>query len=252
MSALSENDYRLIEKFIDDKISLEEHALFEARMEDTLFSEELKLHQEVSRAIHSIHNNELKDEFMQILASREEHPHIQSRFKRQLVYWAAASVVFCVIVGFWLLSRQDDSNKQYFVTYYKPFPATLVTRGGAEAPATIATSEYINSNYRIAAGAFQKAIVGERDLYAKEKMTLLLGNCYLEIGENTLAQKCFQELVTTDHEDIRQHALWYLALTVLKKNEPLAALQWLKKIQQTNSIYKSQAIELSNKLLSKN
>jgi tetratricopeptide (TPR) repeat protein len=165
------------------------------------------------------------------------------------MYSVAASIIIFVVVGLWLFSSKHESNEQYFQAYYKPFPATIVTRGKSDA--NRAQFSYSSGNYKNAAEDLENAITAEADPYAKQDLMLLLGNSYLMINEVSGAEKCFRELVTTGREDVRQHAMWYLALTLLKRNQTEDALRWLEKVQQINSVYRPQAGELSNKLLNR-
>jgi hypothetical protein len=247
MQSLSENDYLLIEKFINNELSNEERVLLNERRKDPAFSKELKLHQDTGDAIKEYHSKTLRTELKQRV---KEIPVSDLRARRRSIfmYWAAASVMVCAIAGYFILRSGSSSDKNLFDSYFKAFPATIITRGNDDESSDAALKKYEKGDYEGAALIIQPLIEKEKNIEEKHKLKLLLGNCWLKLNETHKAKKCFKEIMEDSDTQFRQHGEWYFALSLLKNKQRDSSQLILDKIIHSNSIYARQADDLSKKL----
>lgn len=247
MKSLNDDDYLLIEKFINNELSDEDSLRLKERQKDPAFSNELKLHQHTGEAINEYHSKNLRAELKQRL---EEIPADDLRAKRRsaFMYWAAASIMVCAIVGYFVLRSGNSSDKNLFDSYFKAFPATIITRGSDDESSDAALKKYQAGDYEGAALIIQPLIAKESNIDEKHKLKLLLGNCWLKLNEASKAKKCFKEIMEDSDTQFRQHGEWYFALSLLKNKQRDSSMLILNNISHSNSIYAKQADDLAKKL----
>jgi hypothetical protein len=241
---LNEDDISLIEKHIHDDMSSDEKRMFLSRKGDPDFVREVQLQEAVSGAVKVVFENKLrsklKSELTTIDLDSTETP--TRRLPITKWYWAAAAI-FLIGIAFYFLQLGQTNPNELFATYYEPFPAGITTRDNASSvPASI--DAYNNGDFQKAAHLFENEIGEQTDPVYRRHIQLLLGNCYLMVGNLKSAEETFSQLTDQNHSVISTHAEWYLALTALKEGKKDQCISRLNAIVKANTPYRDRALQL--------
>jgi hypothetical protein len=236
---LHRDDMLLIEKSIDNDLSAEEQRRFSDRITDPAFQAEVKFQRTIVNAIGRANEDQLRNKFRSILSknNRVISPNI--------TYAIAASLLLLIVATFFLWPDSPSSGT-LFQSYYKPYPVAVTRDNGVEVDE--AFRDYYFEDYKKAAKELQGLIVQKEALYNEAMLHLMLGNCYLNTHQLSEAMHEFQFAINSTDETIRQHAEWFKALTLLKRDDIQACQLILHQIAQSDSIYKTQATELLSDL----
>lgn len=249
--SLSEKDILLIEKFIDNDLSGEEREIFDQRIKDSEFNDELRFQERIAKSIHRVHHDELKAGLKAQLADKNysNDGHVGGHKKANYIYWAAAVIVF-ICVGYYAVFNNavENSPAALFVSYYKPYPVTTATRGQFDGLNHPALKKYHVGEYQQAAVMLEELVRDRARDFNESFLQLLLGNCYLNTGRLEEAKHRFLQVKNSGESIFRQHGGWYYALTLLKEDSLHEAASWLKEIETSGSVYSRQARELRSKL----
>jgi tetratricopeptide (TPR) repeat protein len=248
---LSNNDITLIEKYLDDDLSADENDVFNSRIQDTAFTEELKLQQSTANALKHLFEQQLKEELRQQLGTYRQDEldskKTTSRFNKTYFYWAAAAIAF-VIIFILAIRQKSTSDEALYLTYYKPYHVGNSTRSLPASNNHLAFEKYTEGDFQQAAILLEQLLKDNTQGYNTALLQLLLGNCYLNTGELQKAVASLKSAANSDDPILSQHAKWYSALALLKLGNRSETLRLLQELTSSDSIYQKQAGNLMDEL----
>lgn len=178
-----------------------------------------------------------------------QHKVLEKQEKQEKRRWYAnpiAASLLILISGslVWFLITRNSGN--LFEQYYTPFPVEDTTRGSQNQIPDQITLKYGSANYESAIPELESLLKSfpENDL-AK----LYLGNCYLNNNREMDAIDVFNQIGENAYGE---HALWYSALAYLKIKDMPSTKSALEKVVAHEGIYKTRALELLDRLKTKN
>jgi hypothetical protein len=222
MANLNDNDRQLIERYIDEELTIEETEAFVQRVQtDKIFAEEILAYQQAVAAIKSANRAQLKAQLQQHV--QQKAPKSPRILRGWLVALAAAASFF---VGWLVIGYPQPKSRSYeeaFQMYFQP-----ANSGGIEKSTTTQLSTldsaylaYDNSNWQTALNLFNNiANPTPKTLYLKAN-TLIALNLSAQATPILYSLKnnaAFAER----HEDVE----WLIALCAMKTGDitPLQAL----------------------------
>jgi len=245
---LKDDDRKLIQDYLDGSLSKEDKQLFDLKIKEKNFSEAVMFYKAVVGGIEEFHREEFKNELKQHLVKTNPKTK-KNRSLRE--YWPlAAAVVIIIAVGFlyMLLHTETSVTEKIFLSYYKPFPIEVSTRGKPVTHEFTGFEKYNSHDYKEAAVLFEELISRNDSTVNRPLLYLLLGNSYLNTGDIAKAMASFDVVTKSDDVIMAQHGKWYYALALIKTNRSKEALDVLNQIATTTSIYSKPAKEIINKL----
>jgi tetratricopeptide (TPR) repeat protein len=245
---LSEDDINLIDNYLDDNLRQEEKALFELKMNEKYFSDELKLRASIVKGIKEFNRNELKAELSGYLSDRVK---IKSKNRSKSINYLsiAAAIVIFLVSSLWILlhNKNRDTPDEIFAAYYKPYPVAITTRSGQE-NLIPAFEKYQENHYKEAVVLLERISSEEKKNVGNPFLQLIMGNCYLKMDRFDKATIAFQNVIDSNDLVLKQHAEWYMALTLLKSNRVGESLAILDQIKAARSIYSKNAESLIKRI----
>lgn len=239
---MTENDKLIIEKYLDNSLSLAEQQVFDQRLEDPVFAKEVKLYKEAVQAIYALGDDKLK-----ALLQEEEAKIAPPQYSKQFVpkiptklaksyWWAmAASLLVLLSVGYWFFNQkpieQAQTKEALFAANFEPYKNynDNIVRGKKDTALTSiivkALEAYNENDYKSFLTYFEKA-----DNPSKDAL-FLMGNAYLGIGEPLKAIPIFDKIAADSTDPHQLQAEWYLALTYLKAGNTEGCRILLEKIK---------------------
>src|SRR5258708_28008667 len=250
------NDIRLIEKFLDGRMTTEERKDFENKLSNdqalnTLMNDMNLLVEGIKMTAAKTSKEEKLDRLKFFADINEIEKESAPRAKVVPIYrkpWvlsAAASILLVITLTFYFMRDQAPLNEKLYTASFEPFasPGSGLTRGSSELTLkTEAYEAYDNGNYKVAAQLFEQIIKEKEDAITQ----LCLGNSYLAQNNLTKAEKIFTDMVTK-HTELITQAKWYLALTYLKENKMERAKATLWEVSKS-STYGEKAQKLLEEL----
>jgi hypothetical protein len=241
-------DLQLIEKFIDGELSIDERKLFQERMNDEAFAKQLHFQRAVTDSVRIVQEQELKKKFKQRLEQqRMTNETGTGESSRRNYYWAAAVLVIALASTIFIVVQQPDSSEKLYLAYYQPYPVTGITRDGSEEKQDPAVTAYGSGDYRSAAFILE-AKIAEATTRNAEELKLILGNCYLQLGEQNKAALLFKQVMQSDDPVLKADASWYFALAQIRMSDVANAKVTLQDLMATKSAYRSKAAQLLDDL----
>src|SRR5690349_3194031 len=102
MKKLSEDDLKLISKFMSNDLSHEETLSFNEKLQAPEFNQELDFQKGVARSINDVQRNLLREEFKKQL----QQPVTTDRKRiSPVMYWAAAALVLAAMTGIYFFHQ---------------------------------------------------------------------------------------------------------------------------------------------------
>ena len=248
--ALDIQDILLIEKHLEKDLSPQEQEIFNSRLKNKTFVEELKLYKAAITSIEKVHQNQLKGELKQLLFQSKGVDKSSPFFGKKPTYLAIVATITIIMIGVAILFFQSSKNNTelLFATYYTTYPLTTQTRGEENLSNHPALAKYNNGDYVMAAILLEQVLSKKNTKYKESLLYLLLGNCYLHTNNNEKAIKAFAMVMNSKEEILSEHGRWYYALTLLKMGKIDQLHRVLDKIKRSNSIYSEQATELNKQV----
>ncbi|KAA1242491.1 hypothetical protein [Aquimarina sp. RZ0] len=239
----SQQLFEKIEEYLANTLSQEEQVAFEKEM---AMDSELKIEVEKQRELHRVLSDTdtmaFKEKLQKISAEIKQE---ESKTNSYFSYWKiAASIIILFGLGTLLWNISDsESPEDLYLAYYHPFPAEDHTRGETHNDTKGIIAAYVNGEY---SRVIQKleGLVKSSD---QERFKLYLGNSYLNTNQEQKAIFQFQSIRKSSQ--YYETAKWYKALAYLKIGKKDSAKSILSSIINYKGIYKSKALELSEKLL---
>ena len=238
--ALTDEDMALIEKHLDGTLLPAEQVLFDNRMAASLmFANEVALHQRTIDGLKA--NAQLKAELS------EMYKEVKNS-KKQVPVWkpiAWAAVILLVISSFsyqYYLQYQATKPVRLYSSYFKPMPIESVTRNSStptmKGQLGNAISLYQQGKYQEAARAIENAL---NTSSLQDRWWVYLAICYMQLGDDQHAAAALDEVMASDSNFTRQHALWYSTMLNLKTGDLKTAKSKLERIYTLGGMYKREA-----------
>ena len=231
-----EERFELIDRYFENALSPKERLEFNDLLQNNEeFRTEFLFHKDLKKAITRHQSEELKE----TLGKFESNLKRPSRFSVVPVKWlAAASLALLLTVGSWMVKNYVfPSNERIFLTYYQPYPNTVlpIVRGDE-----LHTIEY-RAFLAYEAGEYHKAInlfnsvKNSEDKYIEFYRAL----CLLSIDKTEEAIQTLLPLTnsspgTLQNIDCRQKATWYIGLAYLRQGDEQEARYYMDILRNQN------------------
>ncbi len=259
LKEMMENEYshsRTIDE-IDDYLNdgLDEHvaALFdEELLENSGLSADLAFHKEVNHAISEVDimalRSRLKDISLEENSRDSEVLGISSPKRKNLRWYAAASIIILMIAFSSLLNHRTYSNQQLYTSNYKPY-----TNGAnISRSATNSTDDMNSALKEIDEGKYSSALqlLGSASHSKTDGFSINFysGVAYQGLGEYNNAIKSFNEVVKHGDNLLVEQSEWYIGLCYLRIEEREKAKDQFKSIVSRNGFYREQSSKLLKQL----
>ncbi len=256
LKAMMQNEYshsRTLEEidgYLNDELDESALAQFEDELINNLgLAADISFQREVDRAISEEDVMALRAKLGQI--SREEKNRISQKLgilppkRKNLVWYAAASVVVLLVVFTSMMRNKAYSDEQLYASYYQPYKSgknisrSAVTSSNALNSALL---ELDRGNYPGALKWLESAAVTEKNGYS---VNFFSGIAFQELGEYHKAISSFSEVVREGDNLLVEQSEWYIGLCYLRIEERQKAITQFRSISAGKGFYREQ----SNKLL---
>jgi tetratricopeptide (TPR) repeat protein len=219
---IGEDKIELFDGYHHKVLPDDEHKNFEDRLKnDKEFKDEFDEYLEGTRAV-------------KLIALREELGHIidtnelgTSIFRRGLIWMPIAASLLFFIFYFW--PKASTSEKDLFLTYYRPYPNIVTTRS-EENPLTEALQAYTSMDYNKAIFLFDEIFP------ATDTALFYRGLSYLSLNDYKNALLAFEKVDTSS--TFHQQLYWYKAMAFLSKKDRPSAILSLQRIEPNQYSYK--------------
>ena len=213
-----------MDDYIMEKLKGETLVDFENELQNNpAFANELVLHRQALAGIRRYNNRQLKKELKEI------HKKVAVPMAKVRPMWyryaVAAVIVLLIAAGIWYV-LQPKNNEQLFAAYYQPYEISLTDRGeGNLEKIKKAEDAYLNKDYATALDLLE-GLINEQEY--NSQLHLATGIAYLE--ENKFEKAIGQFNIIIEKKDVflKDQAVWYSALTLLKCNKEKEAETFLE------------------------
>jgi len=251
---------KLIDDYINGKLSGTMLQDFEQKMEtNTLFKEEVLMHQEVNELLTAIEIEEVTAKAKSLLkenkstiaplkkvstapSSKTVEMDNSSRFKWLKI--AAICLLFLLPILYFAPSIfQPTSSPQLASTYFEaPRDLVSVTRSTETLNQQQkiwlkANEQYQQKNYTAALGLMEQ-------LPNSDTLALAKGLCHYLQNQTSQAIPFFQKVVQTPRSGFDTKASWYLALSYLKLEKNNKAIPLLQKLEKESVGFHEEAVKI--------
>lgn len=242
-----------IDSYITEDIDEYAAALFEEELfENPGLAHDLAFQKDVDRAIAESDVMALRTKLQQISIEEQEKDAellgVASPKRKNLYWYAAASVIVAMIAISSLLSQSPKSDQELYATYYQPYkPGSNVSRS-ADASTTqldIATREIDKGNNSLALTMLEKASYDKNDGFT---ISFYSGVAMQELGQYKNAIHSFSEVVRHGDNLLVEQSEWYIGLCYLRIEERDKALRQFRNIVARNGFYKEKSRKLLRQL----
>jgi hypothetical protein len=232
------HDQELIEKHLLGKLNSEEDILFEERMKDVLFADELRLYKDIKKASTDLGRSQVKKEF--IAWDAEE----QIQHKTPVISWkwskVAAAVLFLVTLGVLAIYLIPSTTPtQLYLEYYEPYPNLIdpVQKGEIEEDVSLSQVYELSDYHQV------------KNMTPNDSLeTFYLALSHLALNEFETAINDLKPIAHNPSHRFHAAAQWYLALAYLRidPNQSRALLRIIS--QATDHDFSAMANDLLIKL----
>lgn len=245
---LSEKDIELIEKYIHKALSGEEKELFDVKMQEEAFREELAAVRTGQRSLNIVYRKRLKEELIGELKDYRKKQALSPHFSKRYLYWAASVSIIVFFCALYFFRSGDTRAGAVFAENYRPYQIAIVGRNGqTEEYDHPAFTKYQSRDYQ-EAGRLLEQLISEENQFDRQLLQLLLGNCYLNSGNPDKALATFKQVMDSDQLIYEQHGRWYYALTLLKEHKTEQSLKLFQYIASADPLYAEQAEKIIKEL----
>jgi|KBSMisStaDraftv2_1062788.scaffolds.fasta_scaffold32045_2 tetratricopeptide (TPR) repeat protein len=235
-----------IEKFFNKELGAGELAEFEKKIEtDPAFAEEVAFYVSAMETGRSLGDEETRDRFKEVY--KESRPNRSAPVRRLVYTLVSAAAVVALVIGFYTITTSAPADK-LAETYIKEHLQTLGVTMNARADSMQTGLRYYNEGkVSEALNQFQSIVQSDTSNYTAKKYA---GLCALRLQNYDLALHWFDELKT--YTTLYSNpALFYSALTLMKRNQPgdaVKAKQLLQEVVDKDLEFKETAQEWLKKL----
>ncbi len=238
---INDKDFLLIESYLEDTLTEDAKTSFEERLstekelnkylslviESNLFLEEFDKQQKIEEWTGILQAEPELNKPFTVIKTLANVKH--SQFGRYVLSIAALLLIFITVYIFAPISNPspDQLASQYW-SETAQFSYAEARRGGM--PKTIErTTKRIYDLHE--AGDYEAALQAIDEFsVSDEKMTLLKGSCYYNMGKIEEAIHTFQQITTLQNSYTEDEAKWYLALCYLKSGDTQKGMKELHEI----------------------
>lgn len=255
-------EQNLIEKFFDQELSPEEgKQLKEKLRNDPGFKEEFLKHKAVIEGTKEAYFEELKKEFEELDKELDqEENNISSGNSRSGIFslrppmmqMAASFIILAIAAAsgaYFLLqpAQHSDAFDEFYTTY--PNVTYVIDRNMADEAEEVKEPflDYEIEEYSKAYRGFDEIL---RDQPENHEARFYKGLSAIELGKEEEARKELNTILdNTDRDfDLYEQAIWYLALTHLKSDNPEKAKSKLKDYSFRDPAYEQKSQELIERI----
>lgn len=242
-----------IDSYLNDE--LDEHAL--ALFEDELMVNsglvaDLAFHKEVNKAIAETDVMALRASLKDVSITHQNQPGeklgVISPKRKNLFWYAAASVILLMFVVTSLMRGKIYSNQQLYTAYYHPYTEVEnVSRsvGGAYGSMSSALREIDHGDFHTALKYLDNVPANEQDGFSTHFYS---GVAYQELGEYNRAITSFAKVIRHGDNLLVEQSEWYMGLCYLRVDEREKALAQFKAIVSRKGFYGEQSGKLLKQL----
>lgn len=222
---LNQEEFELIERFLEEKLEKDQMVLIRKRIEsDQDFASLVDEIREMQLGIQRAALAEKLDSFHADLTEQKEFKPIRSI--RPLWFWSGAASLFLVMTaGIWWIIGQESPEEKRYQAYFSADPG-LVTSMASEGNYEFdrAMVDYKDGNYANAISRWEKLLVEKPK---NDTLNYFLGTALLSAKQDRKSVD-FLELVAKDSSSgFYSDANWYLGLAYLKLGEKEKAINYL-------------------------
>ncbi|MEO1258788.1 MAG: hypothetical protein AAFZ15_08315 [Bacteroidota bacterium] len=214
---------QLMDDYIMGQLTEKDSIDFENELQSNeQFAADFELHKNMVAGIKALGNRELKNE-LKIIHQQVTKPTTRVR-PIWYRYVAVASILVLIAAGIWVVN-QNNSNRDLFLEYYAPYKISLTVRGEPNAALMKSAEDaYLNGDFKTAAFEIENIL---KENY-NSQLVLAAGIAYLEMDLYEQAIQKFNLLIDNNDEFLKDQAVWYLAMTMLRCNKRKEAGQYLE------------------------
>lgn len=241
--SVSEQDYELILKYLNDDLNNHEMRQFKKlRNTSEAFAREVENADgalytlKVKSKVERVHHVEKVMQFF------EEDSDGTKPFVWILMGVAVLIATVGIVVFFSLSQAYYPDSLHTFDVYYREFPVPITDDRSLD---DLGVNLYVAGRYREAIPHLETLAVDPTRRIAK----IYLANAYIKVNDFRSAELTLLSLRISDRSwHLSQHKYWYLALIYLKKGEDSRAVDIFQKLASAGGVYARQAAELAEQL----
>lgn len=234
-----------IDKYLSGQMDADERAAFEAELRsDTDLAEELELQKDMNRFLERRQKRdaligELDSLGQEFFSQQTNSGRVVSLVGRRRWALAVAATVILLVVAWFAL------RPSLYDQYAQHPPLALVTKSGeSELDLATAEKEFNSGAYQKALPILQEYVVNHPE---DNLVKIYFGIAKMETGAVNEAREIFTSLATSESPEIKDFAVWNLALSYLKDGDKAGCAQVLAAVG-AESTYYEKAQQLLNKL----
>lgn len=229
----------LIEKYFAKSLNNDEQSIFDQLMQtNDAFREQVVYEEEVQKAITLNERQALKKKLQSFETKKKK--------RNYTIWYAAASFVVMLGIGFWTFSNQVGTNAIY-EEYYQSYPNAVAPTVRGENSTDIKSEAF----YSYDSGDYAKALTLFSKLYDTEKEDYSLFYKSLSLMELKLydeALTSFEQFDLQKNNGFTPYVKWYKALTLVKLEQEEKALVLLQELANSTNPMQKMAKELVTEL----
>lgn len=230
--------YKLIEKYLEHKMSSIEREQFEEQIKnDPGLKEELELHRQMGTTLKGEKIHELRSVLKDVDENWVEEKSNQKSMDRTINFrriFAVAATVMLLVLAYQFFFSDDSvvSGEQLFADNFQPYQMLLSQRNLSIEEKNVvlenAISTYSKGDFDNASKSFQQLSLDDPEdiSYQFYQAVAALG---AEDSENAIAS--FKKIVSTTNHPFMEQSRWYLSLAYLQLGDVENAKKTLNKIQ---------------------
>ncbi|MFT3675530.1 MAG: hypothetical protein QM781_06495 [Chitinophagaceae bacterium] len=222
---ISPGDWELIEQYLQQELSPEAAAAFEARLQtDAVLAGQV---QEVRTLLLGVQEAALKEQLQEYHKGwNATQPVIKQQAGiRQLWRWSAAAAVLLLAMGIWWWTGRSSATEKLYQAYYKPDPGLLTAMG----PATAYAFEhgmvaYKNEQYQQAIDQWQPLL---QTTPSSDTVRYFLGMAWQAMHKYDSAAALLQPLAENTNRAFHKEASWYYGLLLIRSGKGKDAIRYI-------------------------
>ena len=242
MSNLDGNKHDLIERYLLERLSIEEKEQFTQLMKDPEFQKEVDFKKDILESIEFQEDTRLKSmlqEEEKAIKLTEQKKSVKT-FSIRRVAAVAASVLFLVFIYWQFFTPKEDLFAEYFVRQTNTlYPTVKSAKNPTEVEQTF--NFYESADYEKALLGFEK-ILSEQD---NDNIAFYQAVSFLANEETEKAITTLQKIIQNNQTDYLAPTKWNLALAYISQNKFAAAKPLLEELA-ADRFHKEKAGKLLN------